>query len=217
MFALVIQTILLIAIAFILGCILGCLLHSWLGATEEQAAAPAPAATPVAPKPAATPPVPPAPAKPVEKAAVVATPAPVPAKAPKPKPAPIAAAEAAKAPDNLKLVRGIGPQNEGRLNDLGVYQFAQIAAWSKKDQKEFGEALSFPGRIEREEWVKQAKVLAKGETSDFSRRVSAGSVSTSVSVASGARLGKKPEALLLDAARSGKADNLSLIDGVGNA
>ncbi len=78
-----------------------------------------------------------------------------------------------------------------------------------------GDRLAFPGRIEREEWVKQAKVLAKGGNTAFSKRVDKGDVSTSVGKGSVGDLGKKPPTMAK--ARSGKGDNLTLIDGVGNA
>ncbi len=119
-------------------------------------------------------------------------------------------------PDNLKLIRGIGPQNEARLNNLGINSFAQIAGWSIKDQTEFGDALSFPGRIEREEWVSQAKVLAKGGTTDFSKRVRHGAVNSSLGDEQPVDTGTKPTSLLSEP-REGKGDALTLIDGVGNA
>ncbi|MFZ1816061.1 MAG: hypothetical protein WAU16_16725, partial [Rhizobiaceae bacterium] len=122
---------------------------------------------------------------------------------------------AASQKDDLKRIRGIGRQNEGRLNTIGVQTFAQIAGWTKKDQAEIGERLAFPGRIEREEWVKQAKVLAKGGQTEFSRRVAKGEVSTSTGKAAAGDLGRKPATAARP--RSGKGDNLTLIDGVGNA
>jgi len=65
-------------------------------------------------------------------------------------------------PDDLKKIKGIGPKFEGDLNAKGVYYFRQIAAWSAKDiEMVDGIIDSFPGRIERDEWVKQAKQLAK--------------------------------------------------------
>ncbi len=65
-------------------------------------------------------------------------------------------------PDNLKLISGIGPKIEGILNGLGVYQFQQVAKWKKAEREWVDDHLSFKGRIEREDWVKQAKALAKG-------------------------------------------------------
>ena len=96
----------------------------------------------------------------------------------KPKPQKTSPAEAA-VPDNLKQIKGIGPQIEAKLNAAGINSFAQIAAWSKKQQAEFAEQLSFSGRIEREQWVSQAKILAKGGSTDFAKRVAKGEVASS--------------------------------------
>jgi predicted flap endonuclease-1-like 5' DNA nuclease len=81
--------------------------------------------------------------------------------------------------DDLKRIRGIGKQNEGRLHALGIWHFDQIAAWSKEEVTWVGSYLAFPGRIEREEWVSQAKVLATGAETEFSQRVAKGLVATS--------------------------------------
>ena len=80
----------------------------------------------------------------------------------------------------------------------------------------FGDVLAFPGRIEREDWVNQAKALAAGEATEFSKRAKAGKVESSMGSATLSETGVKP-AGTLDAPRGGKADNLTLIDGVGNA
>ena len=67
------------------------------------------------------------------------------------------------APDDLKLIKGIGPKFEKDLNGKGIYYFRQIGAWKAKDVTMVeGVIDSFPGRIERDEWVKQAKGLAQG-------------------------------------------------------
>ncbi|WP_306262528.1 hypothetical protein [Pararhizobium sp. IMCC21322] len=72
--------------------------------------------------------------------------------------------------DDLKRVKGIGPANEKKLNAFGVYHFDQIANWSAEQAEWIGKELSFPGRIEREEWIEQAKVLASGGDTEFSKR-----------------------------------------------
>jgi len=65
--------------------------------------------------------------------------------------------------DDLKLIKGIGPKFEGDLNSKGIYYFRQIGAWKAADVKMVeGVIDSIPGRIKRDEWVKQAKGLAKG-------------------------------------------------------
>ena len=68
------------------------------------------------------------------------------------------------APDDLKKIKGIGPKFEGDLNSKGIYYFRQIGAWKAADIKMVeGVIDSFPGRIKRDEWVKQGKALAKAE------------------------------------------------------
>ncbi len=61
--------------------------------------------------------------------------------------------------DDLTKVKGIGPQNQTRLNALGIYHFDQIAAWTLAEIEWVGDHLAFPGRIEREDWVGQAASL----------------------------------------------------------
>ncbi len=64
-----------------------------------------------------------------------------------------------ESPDELTKIKGIGPVLEGKLQGLGIRQFSQIASWGEDDINGVSEHLSFKGRIEREEWVKQAKEL----------------------------------------------------------
>ena len=65
-------------------------------------------------------------------------------------------------PDDLKLIKGIGPKFENDLNSKGVYYFRQIGAWKADDIKMVeGVIDSFPGRIKRDGWVKQGKALDK--------------------------------------------------------
>ena len=54
----------------------------------------------------------------------------------------------------------MGPVNEKRLHELGVYHFEQIAAWVRSEIRWVATNLSFPGRIDREQWVAQAARLA---------------------------------------------------------
>jgi predicted flap endonuclease-1-like 5' DNA nuclease len=81
--------------------------------------------------------------------------------------------------DDLKKISGIGRVNEAKLNGLGITSFAQIAEWTPQDEARFGEILAFEGRIEREAWVRQAKILARGGATEFSQRVERGEVDTS--------------------------------------
>ena len=82
-------------------------------------------------------------------------------------------------PDDLKRIKGIGPQNEGRLHALGIWHFAQIAQWTHENVQWVGSYLAFPGRIDREEWIAQATELAKGGETAFSKRVERGEVASS--------------------------------------
>ncbi len=82
-------------------------------------------------------------------------------------------------PDNLCKIKGIGTVIEGKLNDLGIFHFEQIASWSEEEIKWVDGHLSFSGRIIREDWVGQAKLLAKGEETEFSKRVEKGEVESS--------------------------------------
>lgn len=63
--------------------------------------------------------------------------------------------------DDLKLISGVGPKLEKTLNGLGFWHFSQIADWKKADVAIVDDELSFKGRIERDDWIKQAKKLAK--------------------------------------------------------
>lgn len=65
--------------------------------------------------------------------------------------------------DDLRRIRGIGPQNATRLNALGIYHLDQIAAWTPSEARWVGAYLAFPGRIEREDWMGQAGVLLSAE------------------------------------------------------
>ena len=129
----------------------------------KAAPAKAPAKTveakPVAVKPAAK-----TASKPVAKTAAVKTAAPKKPVAVKPAAAKPAAAKPAVVakPDDLKLIKGIGPVNDAKLRAHGVTTFKQIAAWKKADIVEAERYLEFDGRIAREDWVGQAKNLAKG-------------------------------------------------------
>jgi NADH-quinone oxidoreductase subunit E len=84
--------------------------------------------------------------------------------------------------DNLTRIKGIGVKIEQSLNDIGIYHFDQIAAWDAENIAWADSTLGFPGRAEREQWVAQAKALAEGEETEFSKRVDAGEVSTSKQV-----------------------------------
>ena len=61
--------------------------------------------------------------------------------------------------DDLTVIGGVGPKIQEVLNELGIYHYDQIAAWSLENMAWVDDHLSFSGRIMRERWVEQAKVL----------------------------------------------------------
>lgn len=61
--------------------------------------------------------------------------------------------------DDLKEIKGIGPVYEGRLNELGIYTFEQIAKLTDDAREAVEDLTGFPGRVEREDWIGQAKIL----------------------------------------------------------
>jgi predicted flap endonuclease-1-like 5' DNA nuclease len=73
--------------------------------------------------------------------------------------------------DDLKRIRGIGVLIERRLNALGVTHYEDIANWTADDIDRISHQLDFKGRIQREGWVEQARILAAGGDTEFSRRL----------------------------------------------
>lgn len=127
--------------------------------TPARPTAPA-AAQPVAPQPVPPSPVP-------DVATRIATPIPMPAPpAPPPAPPPVPLPD-----DDLTIIKGIGPQLNTLLRSLGVHRFEQIAAWSAQDIARVDAHLGvFRGRILRDEWVDQARLLAAGDMAGFIAR-----------------------------------------------
>lgn len=70
--------------------------------------------------------------------------------------------------DTLTQLKGLGPKAASILADLGVTRFAQIASWDDADVAAIDAQMgAFKGRITRDRWVDQAKLLAKGDTAAF--------------------------------------------------
>jgi NADH-quinone oxidoreductase subunit E len=78
--------------------------------------------------------------------------------------------------DDLKQLKGVGPKLEQVLNELGVYHFDQVAAWTEAEIAWIDDRLKFRGRIQRDGWVEQAKTLAAGGTTEFADKVKKGDV-----------------------------------------
>nr|WP_295464606.1 ATP-binding cassette domain-containing protein [Mesorhizobium sp.] len=115
-------------------------------AKPKAKSVPAKAKAETAPVAKVTPPATPKAAKPASKAVPSAS----------------AALTVPPAADDLTLIKGIGPVNARKLKEHGVTSFAQIGAWKKADVIAAEAYLEFDGRIAREDWVGQAKRLAKG-------------------------------------------------------
>ncbi|MEL6234606.1 MAG: NADH-quinone oxidoreductase subunit E [Pseudomonadota bacterium] len=146
----------------------------------QQKAEPAPIVAEQTPPPAAEP----APkAKPEAPAA--ATPAAAKPASPEPEAVPAGAAQQPEAlaaardgtPDDLKQIKGIGPKLEQLCFSMGFYHFDQIAGWSAAEIAWVDANLKgFKGRVTRDDWVAQAKLLAEGGETSFSKRVKKGGV-----------------------------------------
>jgi predicted flap endonuclease-1-like 5' DNA nuclease len=75
---------------------------------------------------------------------------------------------------DLKRIRGIGVLIEKKLNSMGITRYEQVAEWQVADIERISHVLDFKGRIERESWVEQARILAAGGQTEFSRRADRG-------------------------------------------
>ena len=70
--------------------------------------------------------------------------------------------------DDLTLLKGVGPKLAVQLNELGVTSFAQIAGWSEADIDRIDDQLGrFKGRIRRDNWIEQARLLGSGDTAAY--------------------------------------------------
>ncbi len=79
--------------------------------------------------------------------------------------------------DDLKMIKGVGPKLEKLLNTIGFHHFDQIAKWSAEELSWVDDNLEgFKGRASRDAWVEQARKLASGQETEFSKLVSDGDV-----------------------------------------
>jgi NADH-quinone oxidoreductase subunit E len=62
-------------------------------------------------------------------------------------------------PDDLLLIKGIGAKLGALLNEIGVWHYSQIAGWTAAEVAWVNDKIAFKGRIQREEWIRQAKTL----------------------------------------------------------
>ena len=79
--------------------------------------------------------------------------------------------------DDLKKIKGIGPKLELLCQSLGFFHFDQIAGWSADEVAWVDQNLEgFKGRVTRDDWVGQARLLAAGGETAFSKKVDKGDV-----------------------------------------
>jgi predicted flap endonuclease-1-like 5' DNA nuclease len=77
-------------------------------------------------------------------------------------------------PDNLELIKGLGPKVNNLLKGLGVTSFAQVANWTAADVADIDAKLgAFAGRITRDNWIDQAQLLAAGDIAGFEQKYGA--------------------------------------------
>nr|MCU0912048.1 fused NADH-quinone oxidoreductase subunit E/endonuclease [Paracoccaceae bacterium] len=80
-------------------------------------------------------------------------------------------------PDDLKMIKGVGPKLEAMLHGMGIFHFDQIAAWTDMELAWVDDNLEgFKGRASRDNWIPQARTLASGGQTEFSTRVGKGEV-----------------------------------------
>src|SRR5262245_62009751 len=175
MVALSVQTLLLMAVAYFLGAALACIIRRSFTPAVRTAATAGAGQRRVDPLPeVALRDAQAAAAAAARAAAAAATPAPKPAIAAPTAPvaAPVATAQ------DLKSIHGIDAATAARLNALGISRYEQIAAWTRANVDQVGQALGQKGRIARENWIEQAQILARGGQTLFSLRRARGEGST---------------------------------------
>lgn len=91
-------------------------------------------------------------------------------------PAPVAPAKApAGGGDDLTRIKGVGPKLVALLADMGVTSFAQVATWDDAEIERIDAQLGrFQGRIRRDDWVGQARLLAEGKSAEFKDKYGSG-------------------------------------------
>ena len=103
------------------------------------------------------------------------TPAPAPVATPTPAPAATAPAPTPAAGGDVARLKGVGPKLVALLADLGVTSVAQIAAWDDAEIDRIDAQLGrFSGRIRRDAWVEQARLIESGDAAAYESRFGKG-------------------------------------------
>ena len=172
--AVLLALILALLVVFIVGYVLTTLVCKADAAPVDT---PQPAPAPIADIPAEALQSPAAPAEAPATAPVVAdVTASEPVEGPGTRPAGLDGARGGQA-DDLRRIKGVGPKLAETLHEMGFYHFDQIAAWTSAEVAWVDQNLKgFKGRVSRDNWVEQARQLATGEETEFSKRVDKGDV-----------------------------------------
>jgi predicted flap endonuclease-1-like 5' DNA nuclease len=76
--------------------------------------------------------------------------------------------------DDFKRIKGIGLVLEQSLNELGIYHYYQLATLTFNNVRWIEHQVGFPGRVQREDWIAQARDLARGNVTEYSSRFDKG-------------------------------------------
>jgi large subunit ribosomal protein L21 len=76
----------------------------------------------------------------------------------------VAAEEEKPAGDDLTKIQGVGSNTVKKLNNMGISTYAEIAAWTPEEAAAVDKKLNYRGRILREDWAGQAKLILNTET-----------------------------------------------------
>ncbi|MFZ9048483.1 MAG: hypothetical protein ACO20Y_06800, partial [Poseidonia sp.] len=113
--------------------------------------------------------------------------------------------------DDLQAIKGIGPFIEEKLNALGIYTWLQISKMTDKLEDQVNEAIEFfPGRVKRDQWVNQAKILL-GEDVKLDEKA----IKQAEELARVAAKAESIDFATLGVASASEKDNLQAIKGIG--
>ncbi len=133
----------------------------------------------------------------------------------KPKIKPYGLKKPTRKPDDLKLISGIGETLEKTLHKCGIFYFEQIASFNLKDVNTVDQLLNFRGRIDRDDWIKQARALMRANKGT-NKKTSHVTTKTPNTKRTTKRSNRKPRMKPLGMKRpTGELDDLQLINGVG--
>ncbi|MDF1753003.1 MAG: hypothetical protein P1U89_09535 [Verrucomicrobiales bacterium] len=126
-------------------------------------------------------------------------------------------------PDDLTEINGIGESLQRKLNEYGVFQFRQLADWNENNIAAFNDRLSFSGRIERDQWVEQARKFSERASTDADYEADSNiplpdiaTYDSTVAKFAGQNVEVDQAAGVIYKTRPDQADDLKQIRGIGN-